>query len=75
MARPASRCRRQHGAGRTPLLERQKGFIVDGNVTSQWNAAVDPADSWLVLDFGAEVTINPYSAEISRTMPRTMSYR
>ncbi len=45
----------------TPLLERQKGFMaVDGNITSQWNAAIDPADKscWLVLDFGAEVTIH-----------------
>jgi hypothetical protein len=44
----------------SPPLERMKPFMaVDGDVATQWNAAVDSADKscWLVLDFGSEVTI------------------
>lgn len=48
----------------SPLLERQKGYMaVDGNMTSQWNAMIDPHDQscWLVLDFGAEVTVHGFA--------------
>jgi hypothetical protein len=47
-----------------PLEERMKPFLaVDGNVTSQWNSKIDPADNscWLTLDFGSEVTVHGFA--------------
>jgi hypothetical protein len=47
----------------SPTWPRQPFMAVDGDVTTQWNAAIDASDKscWLVLDFGSAVTIHGFA--------------